>query len=170
MLAAGSGVFMPGVIVSTQVLSLLVGLLLFASTAKADCFSACQASTYCDSEMNASGECGRRLNDCYIDQCDRRSYGSIAYGTKSGAVGWAYDFDDAPAAESAALRDCRADGDDCQVVVDFWNGCAAVAADRSTVAFGLGDNESQAEDEALAACQKDGGARCEVRGWSCTRP
>ena len=138
--------------------------------AGADCVSACQASTYCDSEMNASGECGRRLNDCYINECSKRLYGSIAYGQESGAVGWAFDFEDAPSAENEALKNCRANGNDCQVVVDFWNTCAAVAADGATVAYGLGDNRGQAERGAVASCQEDGGSNCEVRAWSCTGP
>jgi hypothetical protein len=137
-------------------------------TARADCVSACQASTYCDSRMNASGECGRRLNDCYINECGKRLYGSIAYGWQSGAVGWAYDFDDAPAAEREALRNCGANGNDCEIVVDFWNSCAAVAADGGTVAFGLGDDRRQAEGAAILACGEDGGANCLVQAWSCT--
>jgi hypothetical protein len=136
--------------------------------AGADCVSACQASTYCDSEMNASGECGRRLNDCYINECSKKLYGSIAYGHESGAVGWAYDFDDAPSAEKEALKSCSATGHDCEVVVDFWNTCAAVAADGATIAFGLGDNRNQAEHGAIASCQEDGGRSCEIQAWSCT--
>jgi hypothetical protein len=153
---------------SIPVLSLCLGLLAAAETAEADCVSACQASTYCDSEMNASGECGRRLNDCYINECSKRLYGSIAYGRESGAVGWGYDFTDAPSAENEALKNCSANGNDCQVVVDFWNSCAAVAADGRIVAFGLGDNQGQAEGSAVAACQGDGGSNCEVQAWSCT--
>jgi hypothetical protein len=151
-----------------MLLAVMTGLC--GTPAKADCVSACQASTYCDSEMNASGECGRRLNDCYINECSRRTYGSIAYGTESGAVGWSHDFDDAPSAEREALKNCRANGDDCQVVVDFWNTCAAVAADRNVVRYGLGDTRGQAEGNALATCEEDGGTQCLVRGWACTGP
>ena len=136
--------------------------------ARADCVSACQASTYCDSEMNASGECGRKLNDCYINECNRKTYGAIAYGAKSGAYGFSHDFDDAASAENEALTTCRTNGDDCQVVVDFWNTCAAVAAAGDTVAYGLGDSRGIAEGEALAACAKDGGTNCAVQAWSCT--
>jgi hypothetical protein len=71
-----------------------VGLCLAVDRAEANCVSTCQASTYCDSEMNASGECSRRLNDCYSNACNKRLYGAIAYGTQSGAYGWSYDFDD----------------------------------------------------------------------------
>ncbi len=154
---------------SIRVIFVCLALLAPAGMAEADCASACQASTYCDSEMNASGECGRRLNDCYINQCNEKTYGSIAYGRQSGAYGWSHDFDDAPAAENEALKNCSASGSgDCQVVVDFWNTCAAVAADGATVSYGLGDNRGQAEDGALAECAKDGGRQCEVQAWACT--
>jgi hypothetical protein len=143
---------------------------LCTGAAEADCVSACQASTYCDSEMNASGECGRRLNDCYINECSKKTYGSIAYGAESGAVGWSYDFDNAPAAEDEALNNCRANGDDCQVVVDFWNTCAAVAADGDIVRYGLDVTRGLAEVNAVTACEEDGGANCVVQAWACTEP
>ena len=154
--------------VTVRVLLAGLGLLAVAETARADCVSECQAATYCDSDMTASGECSQRLNDCYARECNKTRYGAIAYGSESGAVGWSYDFDDAPAAEKEALGNCRAHGADCQVVVDFWNSCAAVAADGATVAYGLGDTESQAEEEAVAACEKGGGDSCDVQAWSCT--
>jgi hypothetical protein len=120
--------------------------------------------------MHASAECGRRLDGCYISQCSRKSYGAIAYGYESGAVGWSYDFDDAPSAENEALNNCRANGDGCQVVVDFWNSCAAVAADGEIVRYGLGDTRGQAEAGALGTCAQDGGAQCSVQAWACTGP
>jgi hypothetical protein len=152
-----------------RVLVVNLALLAVAETAKADCVSACQASTYCDSEMNASGECGRLLNECYINACNRKIYGAIAYGASSGAFGWSNDLDDPKSAENQALNNCKAHGDDCQVVVDFWNSCAAVAADQGTVAYGLGDTESKAEEEAVAACEKDGGDSCDIQAWACAQ-
>jgi hypothetical protein len=153
-----------------MLIAALAGLSSGTALARADCVSACQAATYCDSEMHASGECGRLLNDCYIDQCSRKTYGSIAYGARSGAVGWSYDFADAPSAENEALKNCSAKGDDCQVVVDFWNTCAAVATDQDLVAYGLGDTRGQAEDGAIAACAEDGGGDCAIQAWSCSLP
>jgi hypothetical protein len=145
-------------------------LLWLAQPASADCVSACQAATYCDSDMNDSGECSRRLNDCYINECNKTYYGAIAYDTESGAVGWSYDFADAPSAERKALAGCNEHGSSCQVVVDFWNTCAAVAADGKTVAYGLGGTQELAEGSAIAACGKDGGTSCEIQAWSCTGP
>lgn len=155
---------MPDVRVSIPILFLCFGLL--AAPAAADCVSACQASTYCDSEMNGSGECGRRLNDCYINECSKQLYGSIAYGAQSGSHGYSHDFDDAHSAENEALRKCAAD--DCEVVVDFWNTCAAVAAGGDIVRYGLGDNETLAQSYALTACEEDGGSNCSVQAWSCS--
>ena len=154
------------------IIGILTSLAAFMATgpAQADCVSSCQASVYCDSEMHASGECASKLNDCYISECNRTTYGAIAYGAKSGAFGWANDFNDAPSAEKEALSDCRANGDDCQVVVDFWNTCAAIAADQAVVAYGLGDTQGKAQDQAIAACTKDGGTQCVVQAWSCTGP
>lgn len=157
-----------GTVSIIRLFAVCLGLLAGATTAGADCVSACQASTYCDSEMNASGECGRRLNDCYINECNKTLYGAIAYGAESGAVGWSYDFDDAPSAEREALSNCSAGGSDCQVVVDFWNTCAAVAAGGGIVRYGLGGNEQLAQDQAMAACAQDGGSQCAIQAWSCT--
>jgi hypothetical protein len=153
--------------VAVSILSICLGLFSAAGTAQADCVSACQASTYCDSEMHASGECGRRLNDCYINECNKKTYGAIAYGRESGAYGYAYDFSDPQSAENEAMSTCTVNGNDCRVVVDFWNTCAAIAADGNIVGYGLDDNESVAQDQALAACEKDGGSQCEVKAWSC---
>lgn len=161
---------MPANSVSFRVLLLSLCLVVAAQMATADCVAACQASTYCDSEATVSGECSQRLNDCYANECNKTLYGAIAYGAESGAVGWSYDFNDAPSAEKEALGNCGAHGDDCQVVVDFWNSCAAVAADGATVAYGLGDNQTQAESGAIASCQNDGGSNCKVQAWSCTGP
>jgi hypothetical protein len=146
-----------------------LGLLAAASTAQADCVSACQASTYCDSEMNASGECGRRLNDCYINECNKTLYGALAYDAESGAVGWSYDFDNQDDAEQKALSGCSESSSNCKVVYDFWNSCAALAA-ASDGRYSIegGDNEDGAQSRALAACQQNGGEGCEIRVWSCT--
>jgi hypothetical protein len=136
--------------------------------ARADCVSECQASTYCDYEMEASGECARRLNDCYLDQCNRTRYGALAYDAESGAYGWSNDLDDTAAAEAQALANCREHGDNCAVVVDFWNSCAAVAASDAIVAYGLGDTRAAAEHQALGSCADDGGKDCAIQVWSCT--
>lgn len=140
-------------------------LLWSRSPAAGDCVSECQASTYCDSEMNATGECSRRLNDCYVNECNRTRYGAIAYDAQSGAYGWSNDWDDGPSAEQAALSSCQESGSGCQVVLDFWNKCGALAAnDSGQYDSGLGDSRGEAEANAVAAC----GPGCDVRVWACS--
>jgi hypothetical protein len=141
-----------------------------SEAARADCVSDCEAATYCDSEMHASGECADKLNACYLSECSKPKvlYGAIAYDIDSGAFGYSYDFHDAPGAEEKALAGCNATGNDCKVMVDFWNTCAAVATAGKTVAYGLGKSQQLAENEAITACTKDGGSGCDVLAWSCT--
>ena len=154
-----------------SIIAILVACLAaWSAPADADCVSDCQAATYCDSAMHESGECSSRLNACYATECSRTRYGAIAYGVESGAFGWSNDLYDAPAAEQQALAHCREHGDDCAVVVDFWNTCAAVAAAGNRIVdYGLGDTRGQAEGSALAACAKDGGVDCAVQAWSCAQ-
>jgi hypothetical protein len=150
-----------------------VGLALGAGAARADCVSDCDAATYCDSEMQSSGECARKLNDCYISECSRSGtrYGAIAYGAKSGAAGWAYDFDDGDSAERFALSKCGEHGEDCRAVVTFSNACAAVAAAGEGFAAATGPTQDDAQGRALAACRKkSGGTTCEIQAWSCSFP
>ena len=65
--------------------------------ARADCVDDCQAATYCDSTMHASGECSEKLNQCYQLQCNKstEAFGAIAYGTDSQAFGYSFDSPDA---------------------------------------------------------------------------
>ena len=155
---------MRGILVAASML-LLGGV----APAGADCVSACQASTYCDSEMNASGECGRLLNDCYINECNKTLYGALAYDAETGANGWSYDFENQGDAEQKALSGCSEGSSNCKVVYVFWNSCAALAA-ASDGRYSIegGDNEEGAQDRALATCRRDGGESCEIRVWSCT--
>jgi hypothetical protein len=145
-------------------------LLWLIQPASADCVSACQAATYCDSEMHASGECASKLNDCYISQCSKPSYGALAYDAQSGASGYSFDFDDQGSAEAKALEGCREDGSDCKVVYDFWNSCAALAtASDRRYAVGRADSQVAAQNQAVATCQQETGASCEIQAWSCAK-
>ncbi len=145
-----------------------MGLLLAAGTTRADCVTACQASTYCDSEMNASGECGRRLNDCYINECSKKLYGALAYDAETRDYGWSADFENQSDAEQKALSSCSANSN-CKIVYDFWNSCAALAAaSDGRYAIEGGDNEDIAQRSALAACEQSGGQGCEIQVWGCT--
>jgi hypothetical protein len=155
--------------VSVGVLLVCLGILVAERAAKADCVSACQASTYCDSEMNASGECGRLLNDCYINECNRTLYGALAYDAESRAFGWSYDFANQRDAEQKAMSGCSEKSANCKIVYDFWNSCAALAAATDgSYAIEGGDNEAGAQSRALAACKQNGGQGCEIMVWSCS--
>ena len=70
-----------------------LALALPAMPARADCVDDCQAATYCDSTMYASGECNDKLNQCYQLECNKstEAFGAIAYGPDSQAFGYSYD-------------------------------------------------------------------------------
>ena len=154
-------------------LGIMIGVAAPLAPARADCVSDCQASTYCDSDMNASGECGRRLNDCYLSQCNRPSisYGAIAYGAQSQAFGFSFGLANAAAAERRALANCAKHGKDCEVVASVANTCAAVAGgSNARYATAEADTRRQAESAALAGCSRAGGDDCEVQVWTCAQP
>lgn len=140
--------------------------------AHADCVSECQASTYCDSTMGS--ECGRRLNDCYLRECNNRStisHGAIAYGRSSQAWGYSHGMANAQAADRKALANCRSHGNDCAIVASFSSGCAAVAAGAGPgYAMSLGKTEEAAQAQALKSCRGNGIGSCEIQVWSCVDP
>jgi len=154
-------------------LGLVLGLVM-GFPARADCVDDCQASTYCDSQMHASGECASKLQQCYQLECNRPRvvYGAIAYGEESTAWGYSFDMPDSASASRRALSGCAPRGNDCKVVVSFENSCAALAA-ASNKRYGTGHagEREQAESLALAACKRNGGGGdCDVKVWSCARP
>jgi hypothetical protein len=111
---------------------------------------------------------------CAGEQCDKPSaaYGAIAYGAKSTAYGTSSDQRTQQEAERGALADCRQNGDDCELVASFSQGCAAVAAIESKGVFstGKGDTEQKAEDAALQTCERVDGRGCEIEVWNCATP
>ena len=141
-----------------------------APAARADCQSDCQAATYCDSQMTVSGECSDKLNECYRLQCNgsQSSYGAIAWGAKSYAYGYSYDYGNKEDASRRALRDCAKNGKDCKVVAIIVDGCAALAtAADGSYSVANGTTGKQAQQGALAACAEAGGQKCEVQVWTC---
>ena len=146
-----------------------------AGAARADCVDDCQAATYCDSTMHASGECSEKLNQCYQLQCNKstEAFGAIAYGADSQAFGYSFDSTDAVTASSVAMGNCKKHGDDCQLVLNFSNSCGAVAAvaNSNRFAIGQGASKEQAQYFAVDNCKKNGGGDgCEVQVWSCALP
>ena len=158
------------------VLSLLgcLAAVTLVAPAHADCVDDCQAATYCDSTMYATGECNSKILDCYNQQCNRsqESYGAIAYGAKSQAYGFSFDAGDADSAANTAMTKCKSHGNDCELVLSFSNSCGAVAAVSNSESFGTGQGADRgvAEFNALASCKKNDSGDCEVQVWSCALP
>lgn len=87
-------------------------------------------------------------------------YGAIALNISDGTVGRAWDYDSYAEADSAALGAC---GYGCKVVVDFVNGCGAVASSPDYWGYGRGSSLYTAQSNALYAA---GGG--EIYTWVCT--
>ncbi len=97
------------------------------------------------------------------------AFGSLAVQSRqSGNVGYSHDYSTKDGADEEALQEC---GPGCDVVVQFWNGCGAYAADMdkgSTVyGWGTGSSRSVAQDSAIEHCEDEGGNACKIRVWAC---
>ena len=107
---------------------------------------------------------------CTESSAPARSYGAIAYGSKSRAWGSSYHWGSEAKAESAAMKSCAEHGDDCEVVVWFDRKCGAVAAAEDATSFwGLGDSEEQAGADAQNKCVNGGGKGCVVQASQCSK-
>lgn len=90
-------------------------------------------------------------------------YGAIAVNPKTKAYGYTYDFGNSRDAKREALRQCGEPA--CEVVANFRNGCAAVAAGKGKPAAATGATRQEAEAKALRRC----GGDCAVLAWACTK-
>ncbi|WP_146161131.1 DUF4189 domain-containing protein [Nocardia sp. MDA0666] len=80
-------------------------------------------------------------------QADGDLHGAIAYSDSSGVVAAATNFADAPSADAAARAHCGRG--DCRVILDFSNGCGAVAQGADgRIAVGWGPTQVEAEKQA----------------------
>lgn len=125
--------------------------------AQADCVSSCQMyrpGVY-DWEVRKQ-QC---VTECIEKQQSRTTYGALAYGAQSTAWGFSYNQDNAAAAARVALENCKPNGDDCKVVYDFYNTCAALAAveDKGVFATAYAPSRSRAEGAAMADCARQYG-------------
>jgi hypothetical protein len=91
------------------------------------------------------------------------SHGAIAINRDSRAVGYAYDFKSAQDAKREALARCGEK--QCEVVVTFRGGCAAVARSGKRLVTAAGATRDEAETKATRKCGKD----CAVLAWACTK-
>ncbi|MDJ0678137.1 MAG: DUF4189 domain-containing protein [Calothrix sp. MO_167.B42] len=99
------------------------------------------------------------------------NYGSIAYSTSTGAMGWSTNYGTRTAAERRARRECEryAGSGDCKPVVWVRNACAALATANNR-AYGWAWNTRRylATQRALEECSKRGGS-CKIRRVICPR-
>ncbi len=97
-----------------------------------------------------------------------RAAGALAIGT-CGAFGEAFDFHTTEEARQSALTKCQGEG--CRVVTTSRRGCAAFAVDFANPCgahgWGKGTRLGRSQNDALAACYKDGGKECVIRTFFC---
>ena len=148
---------------------LFLALALFMAFAAIAPARAQVCSTMCS--RYEEGNCVEHEQTCVTPPAPKPSYGAIAYGRKSQAFGYSFQWDSQAKAESTALQNCAKNGPDCEVMVWFDRKCGAVAArSDSTVAYwGLGETVGQARTTAISQCTKDGGRQCGVKVSQCSQ-
>ena len=92
--------------------------------------------------------------------------GALAIG-QCAAYGYAYDYPNVEAAQTAALEKCVG----CKQVVTTQKGCIAFAIDGQKPCgahgFANAPKLGQAQNTALKHCYKHGGKSCVIRAWIC---
>jgi Domain of unknown function (DUF4189)/KTSC domain len=92
-------------------------------------------------------------------------FGAIAFSTRSGAIGYSYDFGSGQEAQMRALQKC---GYDCKVLIGFSNACGALAVgDGRGYGANWAENEQAAKDAAMKICSSTTND-CSVVQWVCT--
>lgn len=75
-------------------------------------------------------------------------HGAIAYSDSTGVVAGAANYADAPSADAAAKAHCGEA--DCRIILDFSNGCGAVAQGADgRIAVGWAPTKTEAEKQAM---------------------
>ena len=117
------------------------------------------------------GNCIEHKQTCVTPPPPKPSYGAIAYGRKSQAFGYSFQWDSQAKAESVAMQNCAKNGADCEILVWYDRKCGAVVARAdSTVAYwGLGDTVGQARTTAMSQCTEAGGRQCTLKVSQCSR-
>ena len=96
------------------------------------------------------------------------SFGAIAYGAKHSSFGDDYGATTPQEARQKALAYCSRNSDDCQVVTNFSNTCAAVAVNAGGKTFVQTDaRRGNAENFARQACLKRDPAGCRIADSIC---
>jgi Domain of unknown function (DUF4189) len=95
------------------------------------------------------------------------NFGALAYDHTTGAWGSSFDQPSQQFADVRAIRECEQFTTRCNVVVRFWDICAAYATgDGTSFGWGAHENRRAAEQRAVAECGTRGN-NCRVRMWAC---
>ena len=144
----------------------IAGLCLAAQgSALADCASEC-AQAY-------GGYGTYNYTTCYQLKCtNQKSFGAIAFGASSDAYGYSWGKSSSGEAQQTAMVNCRANGNDCKIVANFSNACAAVAAveAKNRFAVGQGNSRADAQNSAMKSCGSQIGGKCQIEVWTCSTP
>jgi hypothetical protein len=96
------------------------------------------------------------------------SWGAIAYSNKDMGAGWSHGKGDRASAEREAMNLCSQRGKACVVRIAFNKACGALAADRVFAGWGTSADPREAQQKAMAACQKAGGTACALHISFCS--
>ena len=96
------------------------------------------------------------------------SWGAIAYSAADSGAGWSQGKADRASAERAALDVCAQRGKACTLRAAFNKQCGALAADRDITGLGTSANPRDAQQQAIAECQRAGGSHCALHVFFCS--
>lgn len=97
------------------------------------------------------------------------SWGAIAYSDRDMGAGWSQGKDDRASAEKEAMNLCSQRGKACVLRTAFDKQCGALAADGGVSGWGTSADQREAQQKAIDACTKAGGARCVLHISFCSR-
>lgn len=96
------------------------------------------------------------------------SWGAIAYSSADYGAGWSQGKGDRATAEREAMSICAQRGKACVIETSFNKACGALAADRNFTGSGTSADPREANQKAIDACRKAGGARCALHISFCS--
>ena len=96
-------------------------------------------------------------------------FGAIAFSPSTRLYGYVFDHSDKDSARKGAIEECKlhAKKNDCKAVVDFENGCGALAVGNIGYGTGWGDSPGTAQRHALDSSRAWTGG-CQIVRWVCT--
>ncbi len=149
-------------------------------------FEAATGSTAKDAEAQANALCQKNwgvmcasnMSACSVTGASRPSappaapktisWGAIAYSPAEMAAGTSTGKPDRASAEREAITVCAQRGKSCVVQTAFNKSCGALAADRTVAGAGTSADQRDAQQKAVDACTKAGGARCVLHVSFCS--